>query len=1280
MQQNLENEDKGNTFMSNKKPLSLTIVDDISNTQTSKSKLVLKEFNDSMISTQKKKFQSKKQLIKCKVLPNIDLNDNDFLSPSTSFKKSNNVNINPNFFSATNISKNSISMKEIENDILQKILNLSVKIEKESSIIGVPTKNNLKLSTLIKKKINLNIDNKERQSIFSPKNRRKGKNTPQEKINTEKSEKKNELYFTPMKKNSLKKNFTRKKTKRFRINNIAYRKLLRKNLVYDSFDSEEEEDFEGILIPLNTISLQLFDLLIIVSCLFHLIFTPYFISNIQLYYISSQIIFKYIFILIDILYIIDLLLGFFREHLNYQFQILRKNKDIFKHYLLTQFFLDLIQAIPFFTFLFNCDKHKMIITENYNIKNSHLLLILCCYIKELKIFKIIDIKKNSIFYKIKEYSAENDKSENLLTIFQYFIFCFFGFYFFLSIHIFIGKNSYPNWIINSGFENEELFNLYLISFYYFITTMTTVGYGNIVCASTFKEYFFQLILLSAGISIYSWIVSNIGNYVKNESNASIRFNKDEAILEEIRIYYPNMPFSLYKKIYHHLGLRKIRQRQYDSNILINSLPHSLKTEILFSMYKLTIKNFKLFKNNQNTDFTIRILTNFIPLISKKNATLIHEGQIINNIIFVKTGRLALEASINRQKPYDSVKQYLSKNFWGLFEDMVIVSDYETFEPPQMTENNYNNALNKAQQELNSVLNDNNKATIDSSLNESLIIKEIGKLDFGGEDLEGNIYQFINIINICKNESFGDVYMFLGKPSPLSLRVKSKISELFLLRRIEATDISSRYPNIWAKFFKKSYLNMLSIKAIAIKKIKYYWKNLGKYVKRMTRKFTCEEKIPFASETKIQNTGIFGEVVPKICIKNSEFVKTNDDNNNNNFPNNANKLSINPRKSIKGSEPIKYISFARDSRTNLNNLYQMEKNYKSCFSPKKNNKGTVVKESKKKLNTAYQQNNIKLSKFKSDYKNSIKIQSNNLLQKKKTIKEIRLDYVNKLNLKIKKLKSSKNYYKNLCKKMKHDLNSISNKTNILKDTNNFNSEKINNINININFNNKNVILDKPEINISNSSKSSSSSSSSKYNFAIESPITLNFPSKYKNLDYLTKSEYSKNRILRNTTQKFIQFYLSTFKKAKKEKIFEPNLSSINPLKNNFNYGYNSSTSLFSENQTNIMKKNRSNSSLRHCFSKPFLYNLNEGQYLIFFDIYNNSFDLYGKNFKEKKIPSTFDSKISDEFEIKNQKEYSNKNNLKIDEINDKDKNNDISLNNEKKYNISDDSKNNKEDDS
>ena len=98
--------------------------------------------------------------------------------------------------------------------------------------------------------------------------------------------------------------------------------------------------------------------------------------------------------------------------------------------------------------------------------------------------------------------------------------------------------------------------------------MTTVGNGDIVVAS-FSEVIFQIIILSVGIIVYSWIVSNIGNYVKNESYASMRFNKDGKILEEIRISHQNMPFKLYKQILQHLNARKIRQQQCDSNILIN---------------------------------------------------------------------------------------------------------------------------------------------------------------------------------------------------------------------------------------------------------------------------------------------------------------------------------------------------------------------------------------------------------------------------------------------------------------------------------------------------------------------------------------------------------------------------------------------------------------------------------------------------------------------------------------------------------------------------------------
>ena len=61
-----------------------------------------------------------------------------------------------------------------------------------------------------------------------------------------------------------------------------------------------------------------------------------------------------------------------------------------------------------------------------------------------------------------------------------------------------------------------------------MATVTTVGYGDIVCKSTIETYF-QIVFLAVGVCVYSWIVSNVGNYVKNQDYAAIKCNKDERL-------------------------------------------------------------------------------------------------------------------------------------------------------------------------------------------------------------------------------------------------------------------------------------------------------------------------------------------------------------------------------------------------------------------------------------------------------------------------------------------------------------------------------------------------------------------------------------------------------------------------------------------------------------------------------------------------------------------------------------------------------------------------------
>ena len=52
---------------------------------------------------------------------------------------------------------------------------------------------------------------------------------------------------------------------------------------------------------------------------------------------------------------------------------------------------------------------------------------------------------------------------------------------------------------------------------------------------------------------------------------------------------------------------------------------------------------------------------------------------------------------------------------------------------------------------------------------------------------------------------------MRKPSPLSLKVKSKFVELYLLPKKDVFSIAKNYNNIWNKINKKDFHNMLSIK-------------------------------------------------------------------------------------------------------------------------------------------------------------------------------------------------------------------------------------------------------------------------------------------------------------------------------------------------------------------------------------------------------------------------------------------------------------------------------------
>ena len=161
-----------------------------------------------------------------------------------------------------------------------------------------------------------------------------------------------------------------------------------------------------------------------------------------------------------------------------------------------------------------------------------------------------------------------------------------------------------------------------------------------------------------GISAYSWSVTAFSNYIKKINEKSADFEKKKEILDEIKLSNQNLPDELYDKILRHLKFKNFHEKKL-KNIIFDCLPASLKNNLICEMYKPIIKNFIFFKNFQNTDFIVRVILAFRPILADKNDILINDNDMVEDIMFVKFGILSVELPINMSNPQENLDKYLN---------------------------------------------------------------------------------------------------------------------------------------------------------------------------------------------------------------------------------------------------------------------------------------------------------------------------------------------------------------------------------------------------------------------------------------------------------------------------------------------------------------------------------------------------------------------------------------------------------------------------------------------
>ena len=177
---------------------------------------------------------------------------------------------------------------------------------------------------------------------------------------------------------------------------------------------------------------------------------------------------------------------------------------------------------------------------------------------------------------------------------------------FLVVILFINHILACLWVFASKFGDDKnwvkeklgddvipsTFELYLMSFYFVSTTVTTVGYGD-MSPSNSVERVFSVIMLFVGVMCFASISGSLTSMITQNDNqqAGLRLRLDT--LNNLKTQYKLDPELL-------LQLRDAIKFEYSKTVdglddLMNSLPIQLKMKLASSIHGDVLNDFEFFK-------------------------------------------------------------------------------------------------------------------------------------------------------------------------------------------------------------------------------------------------------------------------------------------------------------------------------------------------------------------------------------------------------------------------------------------------------------------------------------------------------------------------------------------------------------------------------------------------------------------------------------------------------------------------------------------------------------
>ena len=316
---------------------------------------------------------------------------------------------------------------------------------------------------------------------------------------------------------------------------------------------------------------------------------------------------------------------------------------IFKNYATSWMLLDIVSSLPFEA-IFSSSSWGSLIRLS---KLSRIYRL----IKIVKLIRLIKVLKNrNQFMDILQCFAKLSAGMERLI---YFMLSFLAICHLIACCLFFvaGFNSdnIYNWVHKYGFDDKTIEEKYLASVYWTITTLCTIGYGDILPASDIERGVVIFVELS-GVFIYSYTIGTITSLMADMDKRKSKLEAKIAVLQEISKKY-NVSRKFYEKLKSALEYSQTMLNKERAEI-VRTLPKKLAMQLNIVMNRTFIDRNKFFED-KSLKFITSVLDFIKPLRVKAREVIYRKGEFTEEMFFLKTGEVGLfEIHLEIEIPFE----------------------------------------------------------------------------------------------------------------------------------------------------------------------------------------------------------------------------------------------------------------------------------------------------------------------------------------------------------------------------------------------------------------------------------------------------------------------------------------------------------------------------------------------------------------------------------------------------------------------------------------------------